>query len=161
MLRISHYLALAAGAAALLAQPALAQAHSVRSHHAGYRHHHYNAPAAYGYRDVGATLNEIVTSPFSGPFGGYEDAHAAWQSSGPKERHYFGAPWWEQGFGYRSDRRFGYGPDRRSELDGMVEQQASANGVPASLVHRVIMRESRYNPRAVSSGNYARRWAAS
>ena len=33
-------------------------------------------------------------------------------------------------------------------------QQASANGVPASLVHRVIMRESRYNPRAVSRGNY-------
>ena len=36
----------------------------------------------------------------------------------------------------------------------MVEAQASANGVPASLVHRVIMRESRYNPRAVSAGNY-------
>ena len=39
-------------------------------------------------------------------------------------------------------------------MEGMVEQQASANGVPASLVHRVIMRESGYNPRAVSSGNY-------
>ena len=36
----------------------------------------------------------------------------------------------------------------------MVAQHAAANGVPASLVHRVIMRESRYNPRAVSSGNY-------
>jgi soluble lytic murein transglycosylase-like protein len=36
----------------------------------------------------------------------------------------------------------------------MVEQRASANGVPASLVHRVIMRESGYNPRAVSAGNY-------
>ena len=36
----------------------------------------------------------------------------------------------------------------------MAEQQASANGVPVSLVHRVIMRESRYNPRAVSKGNY-------
>jgi soluble lytic murein transglycosylase-like protein len=36
----------------------------------------------------------------------------------------------------------------------MVEQQASANGVPASLVHRVIMRESGYHPRAVSAGNY-------
>ena len=39
-------------------------------------------------------------------------------------------------------------------MEGLVEQQASANGVPASLVHRVIMRESGYNPRAVSSGNY-------
>jgi soluble lytic murein transglycosylase-like protein len=38
--------------------------------------------------------------------------------------------------------------------ESLVAQQASANGVPASLIHRVIMRESRYNPRAVSGGNY-------
>ena len=38
--------------------------------------------------------------------------------------------------------------------DGLVAQQASASGVPASLIHRVIMRESRYNPRAVNRGNY-------
>src|ERR1041384_2379552 len=37
---------------------------------------------------------------------------------------------------------------------GLVARHAAANGVPASLVHRVIMRESRYNPRAVSKGNY-------
>ena len=36
----------------------------------------------------------------------------------------------------------------------MVAQHASANGVPSSLVHRVIMRESRYNPHAISAGNY-------
>ena len=36
----------------------------------------------------------------------------------------------------------------------MVATHAAANGVPVSLVHRVIMRESRYNPRAVSKGNY-------
>jgi soluble lytic murein transglycosylase-like protein len=36
----------------------------------------------------------------------------------------------------------------------MVARHAAANGVPTSLVHRVIMRESRYNPRAVSKGNY-------
>jgi soluble lytic murein transglycosylase-like protein len=36
----------------------------------------------------------------------------------------------------------------------MVARHAAANGVPVSLVHRVIMRESRYNPRAVSKGNY-------
>ena len=38
--------------------------------------------------------------------------------------------------------------------EGMVAQHASANGVPTSLIHRVIMRESRYNPRAISAGNY-------
>jgi hypothetical protein len=103
MSRILHYLAFATGAAALLAQPALAQAHSVRSHHAGYRNHYSYAPAAYGYRDVGATLNEVAASPFYGSFGGYEDAHAAWQYPAPNARHYFGYGW---------DPRYGYGPDR-------------------------------------------------
>ena len=39
-------------------------------------------------------------------------------------------------------------------LDGMASAQASANGVPVSLVNRVIKRESGGNPRAVSRGNY-------
>jgi soluble lytic murein transglycosylase-like protein len=41
-----------------------------------------------------------------------------------------------------------------SAYASLVAQYASANGVPASLVHRVIMRESRYNPRAANGGNY-------
>ena len=39
-------------------------------------------------------------------------------------------------------------------LDGMAAAQASENGVPVSLVERVIKRESGGNPRAVSRGNY-------
>src|SRR5919109_5116388 len=38
--------------------------------------------------------------------------------------------------------------------DSLVARHAAANGVPESLVRRVIMRESRYNPRAVSKVNY-------
>ncbi len=41
-----------------------------------------------------------------------------------------------------------------SAYEGLVARHAAANGLPVSLVHRVIMRESRYNPRAVSKGNY-------
>jgi soluble lytic murein transglycosylase-like protein len=41
-----------------------------------------------------------------------------------------------------------------AQVQGMAEQAASANGVPMSLVDRVIKRESGGNPRAVSSGNY-------
>ena len=41
-----------------------------------------------------------------------------------------------------------------SVYGGVIAAQAQANGVPVSLVHRVIMRESRYNARAVSAGNY-------
>jgi soluble lytic murein transglycosylase-like protein len=36
----------------------------------------------------------------------------------------------------------------------MIALLARANGVPPSLVHRVIVRESGYNERAVNSGNY-------
>ena len=36
----------------------------------------------------------------------------------------------------------------------MVASHAAANGVPVTLVHRVIMRESRYRPTAISKGNY-------
>jgi len=45
-------------------------------------------------------------------------------------------------------------PAQASAYEAMIAQHASANSVPASLIHRVIMRESRYNPRAVSAGNY-------
>src|ERR671912_759344 len=41
-----------------------------------------------------------------------------------------------------------------SAYSGLVARHAAAHGLPPSLVHRVIMRESRYNPRAVSKGNY-------
>jgi soluble lytic murein transglycosylase-like protein len=36
----------------------------------------------------------------------------------------------------------------------MIALLARANGVPPALVHRVIVRESGYNERAVNSGNY-------
>lgn len=41
---------------------------------------------------------------------------------------------------------------QQGQYEGLVASHAAANGVPASLVHRVIMRESRYNPRAVGRG---------
>ena len=44
--------------------------------------------------------------------------------------------------------------NQSTPLDGMAASQASANGVPVSLVNRVIKRESGGNPRAISRGNY-------
>jgi soluble lytic murein transglycosylase-like protein len=41
-----------------------------------------------------------------------------------------------------------------SHLDLLIAKHAAANNVPESLVRRVIHRESRGNPRAVSAGNY-------
>jgi soluble lytic murein transglycosylase-like protein len=40
----------------------------------------------------------------------------------------------------------------RSPFDALIANHAEANGVPESLVHRVIVQESRYNPRAVGRG---------
>ena len=39
-----------------------------------------------------------------------------------------------------------------SEFDALVATHAQANQVPEALVHRVIMRESRYQPRLVGRG---------
>lgn len=44
--------------------------------------------------------------------------------------------------------------DIARNYDALVMRHALANGLPPELVHRVIVRESRYNPRAVSKGNY-------
>lgn len=41
---------------------------------------------------------------------------------------------------------------QRAEYDGLVATHAKANGVPEALVHRVIVRESRYQPQLVGRG---------
>jgi soluble lytic murein transglycosylase-like protein len=115
----------------------------VYRHYAALTFRHHSAFAARGYfarapqwREGGGFASFGAANAGYAPFGSNNDAYAnqfAWQNS---RQNYFD------------------GAGARSQLEGMVEQQASANGVPSSLVHRVIMRESGYNPRAVSSGNY-------
>jgi soluble lytic murein transglycosylase-like protein len=41
----------------------------------------------------------------------------------------------------------------RAAINALVAQHAHANGVPEALVHRIIQRESGYNPRASNRGN--------
>ena len=41
---------------------------------------------------------------------------------------------------------------QRADYDAMVATHAAANGLPEALVHRVIVRESRYRPNAVGRG---------
>ena len=49
-----------------------------------------------------------------------------------------------------------YGADaqaqQRTQYDALVAAHAQANGVPEALVHRVIVRESRYQPALVGRG---------
>jgi soluble lytic murein transglycosylase-like protein len=41
---------------------------------------------------------------------------------------------------------------QRAEYDALVASHARANGVPETLVHRVIVRESRYQPHLIGRG---------
>src|SRR4051812_31134601 len=41
----------------------------------------------------------------------------------------------------------------RAALEALITKHAKANGVPVSLIHRVVRRESNYNPRASHRGN--------
>ena len=41
---------------------------------------------------------------------------------------------------------------QRAEYDALVATHASTNAVPEALVHRVIVRESRYQPRLIGRG---------
>jgi soluble lytic murein transglycosylase-like protein len=43
-------------------------------------------------------------------------------------------------------------PAQRADYNELVARHARANGVPEALVHRVIVRESRYQPRLVGRG---------
>ncbi len=45
-----------------------------------------------------------------------------------------------------------YDAKTRVELESLIVKHAAANNVPPALVHRIIIRESRYNPRAVGRG---------
>ena len=148
---VSCYVACAAVVGAALVQPAAARE---SSHRGGYRHHVYRHIA---YRHL-YRRRVVLAEPAAAPFGA-EFAPPAAPWSAPQPRRWarggfaaetntswgFGAPWNESQ---------GRGGGEGSALDGMVAEQAGANGVPVSLVERVIRRESGGNPRAVSRGNY-------
>jgi soluble lytic murein transglycosylase-like protein len=44
--------------------------------------------------------------------------------------------------------------DKREQFDVIVEAYAKTYKIPSRLIHRIIKRESNYNPRAYRAGNY-------
>jgi soluble lytic murein transglycosylase-like protein len=69
-----------------------------------------------------------------------------WRQNSSQQQNFASNPAWNN----PAEQSFG----DHSQLQGMAEQQASANGIPVSLIDRVIKRESGGNPGAVSRGNY-------
>jgi len=113
--------------AALFVWCAPALAHS---HHYSYRHAHVHR-VHYGRHLYAMYGNDAATGGFNS--------------------QYFASP-------YGAQNTFsGYGAPRSARYDNasaMAASQAGAAGLPASLVERVIRRESGGNPRAVHAGNY-------
>jgi soluble lytic murein transglycosylase-like protein len=164
MLRVFFALTLAVGAIFVFGQPALAKAHrhsgvSVHRHDRilyGGRNQYYSGWAAQS-READARRDGLGTFDDRGWKSDQGDsnfgAHRYFGASNRRSQLQNQTPDpWAANFAVRRD--FDPAGDHGSRLEAMVEQQASAAGVPASLVHRVITRESGYNPRAVSSGNY-------
>ena len=150
---ISRYFAFAILVVASLAQPAFAREHFTDSHQA-YRHHRAYAASIdrhrYAYRDRHryvyaarvqrrAPLYAMQTQNFTG--------FTAFAPSRSEN--------WNQGQSRSVSNRYSaQSSGLTSAYESLVAQQASANGIPVSLIERVIKRESGGNPRAVSRGNY-------
>jgi hypothetical protein len=131
----SKFVALSVPAAALFVWSGPAFAHSTH-HHATHHHHAYRHHALYArHHGVPAQANGFAAPGFAGS--------AFWNSST------FASPY--------AQNSFGQAPVARRPLynvSAMPTGEASASGLPASLIQRVIARESGGNPRAVHAGNY-------
>jgi soluble lytic murein transglycosylase-like protein len=147
---------LIAAAIIALAQPALAAKSSKKkphqhhvshfSHHHGYAaKRHYaraswrRAPAGYAMRRGYVRTSAFGESSFGSPF--FPNWQQAWTFPGAQA-----APYGE----YAPRSRRAHAHD--GALDAAIARHAAANGLPVELVHRVVKRESGYNPRATNRG---------
>ena len=140
-----------AAAIVALTQPALAaKSHKKSSHHhhvSHLSHHHHVAKDHRVHarlRHASIEAGYAMAQPFGGPaFGDPSLPNQFWQQPSATPQ---AAP-----FGQSAPRTRGHVRD--GALDGMIARHAAANGLPVELVHRVVIRESGYNPRARSGGN--------
>jgi len=136
--------------------PALAttsHGHSHRNHVASVSHRHHAAAhhrhARLRRMPIEAGYAYAMRQPFAST-----DAFAGRAFGGPS----FGSQPWQQTWAVPAPFR-GPAPHMRNArphdgaLDAMITRHAAANGLPVELVHRVVTRESGYNPRARSGGN--------
>jgi soluble lytic murein transglycosylase-like protein len=128
-----------AAAVIALTQPALAaKSHHKKSHrhHVSHHSHHHRHAAHHGGRAFVRT-SAIDTPAFGNPF------FLGWQQA-------WSFPTAPRVHEYRSRRNARV---RNTALDAMIARHAAANGLPVELVHRVVKRESGYNPHARNGSN--------
>jgi len=131
------------------AQPAFAASH--RHPHGARAHHHHRFASvrhmpAYQAPVVFARTDAVDTPFLADP----SFANRSWtQNSAPTA--------WKDSWAPAGVQRVAAAPRRiardHGALDAMIARHAAANGLPVELVHRVVTRESRYNPLARNGGN--------
>ena len=159
-----------------LAQPAFARshhhAHHARAYHAHYAHH--VARARVRLSEPGMVQAFVRTDATDRPF--FSDPsfpNRGWRQPQFAQQNQFA---YRNEYAYQNQladqswaqpaQPFGFGETaprvrapravavRNTALDAMIARHAAANGLPVELVHRVVKRESGYNPRASSRGNF-------
>jgi hypothetical protein len=133
-------------AVSALAQPALAREHS--------RHHHSSSSIHSHHRLALSGVRHRTVLAYADPrMGGFDDRQAEYHAvPGGFGPHPLFEPQSSRSF-TRSTQTLA--PSREGShggLDSLIARHAQMNGVPESLVHRVVIRESRYNARAVGRG---------
>jgi soluble lytic murein transglycosylase-like protein len=116
------------------AQPALAREH-YRHHHSAYAPHSYH-------RQMART----------------QLRHHAWRAAGARHDARTASVSFVERDDVRREpasdrgRSFAQGSEGHGQLDSMIARHAQQNGLPEALVHRVVIRESRYHPGVVGAG---------
>jgi soluble lytic murein transglycosylase-like protein len=136
-------------AVSVFAQPALAREHS--------RHHHLNSAAhshhwsAARHRVGGWSYARRARAGAVLAYGGGFDGRQSEMYAVPGQ--YVVRPQFEPQPPRQVTRATQpLGEGSHGGLDSLIARHAQLNGVPESLVHRVVIRESRYNARAVGRG---------
>jgi soluble lytic murein transglycosylase-like protein len=135
--------------------PAAADAYR---HSHSYRQVHQNAHW-YGAHYAGHHMLAMQANPYA-PFGMFNSANGYAPSSYGQSSYAPSSGFNSGSFGYpfTANRRNTYARTRAygsyDNTSALTASQAGAAGLPASLVERVIRRESGGNPRAVHAGNY-------
>lgn len=117
----------------VLIEPALARdsrhhaRHKAERHHASMHHHRHVRHAHRSYTHHRRHVQRVAS---------YESTWGNRGDAGSQTTRFERAP------GYAAN----------TGVHAMISRHAQAQGVPEALVHRVVIRESRYNPRAVGRG---------
>ena len=130
-----------------LAQPALARDIQKSSHH-GARHHHQHVAQSHHRkhaRIVRVRREAPIESGYAMPQSFARTDATDTPFFAPTAPGFAAAP--------QSRRTARAAAPRDSSLDAAIARHATANGLPVDLVHRVVIRESRYNPRARNGSN--------